>query len=38
MMTTGALVVLAMVFKWMGSVISENQNGLYKNGKINLSE
>jgi cytochrome c oxidase subunit 3 len=29
MMMFGATVVIAMIFKWMGSVISENQNGLY---------
>ena len=30
MMMLGATVVIAMIFKWMGSVISENQQGLYK--------
>jgi cytochrome c oxidase subunit 3 len=30
MMILGATVVIAMIFKWMGSVISENQQGLYK--------
>ncbi len=30
MMMVGALVILAMIFKWMGTVISECQNGLYK--------
>ncbi len=30
MMMVGAAVVVAMIFKWMGSVIAENQNGLYK--------
>jgi cytochrome c oxidase subunit 3 len=30
MMMVGALVIIAMIFKWMGAVISECQNGLYK--------
>jgi cytochrome c oxidase subunit 3 len=30
MMMVGAIVILAMIFKWMGTVISECQNGLYK--------
>jgi cytochrome c oxidase subunit III len=30
MMMVGALVILAMIFKWMGAVIAECQNGLYK--------
>jgi cytochrome c oxidase subunit 3 len=30
MMIVGALIILAMIFKWMGTVISESQNGLYK--------
>jgi cytochrome c oxidase subunit 3 len=30
MMMVGALVIIAMIFKWMGTVISECQNGLYK--------
>jgi len=29
MMIAGALVILGMVFKWMGTVIAESQNGLY---------
>ena len=29
MMWAGAAVILGMVFKWMGSVIAENQKGLY---------
>ena len=29
MMIAGALVILGMIFKWMGSVIAECQNGLY---------
>jgi cytochrome c oxidase subunit III len=28
-MLAGTLVILSMIFKWMGSVISENQKGLY---------
>ena len=30
MMMVGTIVILAMIFKWMGTVISECQNGLYK--------
>ena len=30
MMILGALLILAMVFKWMGSIISENLTGKFK--------
>jgi len=31
MMMLGAAIIIAMVFRWMGKVIAENQSGMYKN-------
>ena len=31
MMLLGAAIIIAMVFRWMGKIISENQSGMYKN-------